>query len=449
MKSNILIMAGLLLGSSVGLAGETKFSGYFRTGFSYSKGLTEGVCYGQGVGPGAGGNPGHFANSCDNLLEMNLQHYLLGKPEDKGIWTKVNITAQFFYDGYGEGERVGDGESPSWTPHPLSFGLPESYVQTGNALGEGVKIWVGKRWYRRVQFYQTDIFAVANTGMGVGVEDVDLGFGQLHAALIRTLNQKEKKTVDDPSTGEGKETVVWGPTYNNLDLRLTVPIAGLKYDFIYLHGFNSKKEAYGADDVEFEPVTGDLVGVFSEYYADKYSNRFYLGYGRGLFGGGGVNMQLRLNGKGYQKGDADDIASVDALKKSWGFFVIDESNFIRGDFSLGTSIAYGAGNLGTDDKAKVSSMAFGLQPRYQYTKNWQAVWDIAYTKSEKDTEDKAFETTKNTIAAVLNSGIAEYRFYYTYASWKGANGSKGPRDAIYSLDDREGSTVGVQVNVGW
>ena len=42
------------------LAGETTFNGYFRTGISYSDGLTKGVCYRESVS--AISNPGRFGN---------------------------------------------------------------------------------------------------------------------------------------------------------------------------------------------------------------------------------------------------------------------------------------------------------------------------------------------------------------------------------------------------
>jgi maltoporin len=444
-QSSVIVFSCLI--AAPVFAGETRFGGYFRTGTSYSKGLSKGVCYKEKVGAVA--NPGRFGNECDNLLELYFSHDLFGKKSDEKIWASLNVTTQTFFDGDAESEIAND-DNPgyTWSGKKNILQLPQTFIEMGNAIGAGSTVWVGKRWYRRILFYQTDLFTLANNGNGFGVQDIDVGFGKAHLALIRNINSSSTKGVDGSPESSG-------PSYNNLDLRFTLPISGVSYDFIYIHQRTGTRDAYGRTQTNYKTATGDHLGVFSEYYG-SFSNRFYIGYGRGLFGAadtwhlGAGNM--RYSGSGFKT--TEEVKDQD---KSNSFVAINETglHLLDKTLDMGISLLHTrVNNLKMEDKfVDGENFAVGLKPQYYFTENWSLVLDATQVQQSRDDYAKKHSLTKMTIGAVLKPQIAwaagspEIRAYVTQANWdKNAN---YPGDKPIYAEGSSGKTFGVQVDVAW
>jgi maltoporin len=66
------------------------------------------------------------------------------------------------------------------------FNLPEAWVSIGNVLdgNPSTKFWAGSRFYRRHDIHISDFYFLNMSGLGGGVEDVDLGFAKAAAAWI-------------------------------------------------------------------------------------------------------------------------------------------------------------------------------------------------------------------------------------------------------------------------
>jgi len=69
---------------------------------------------------------------------------------------------------------------------------------------KGLKVWAGRRFYRRNDIYINDFYYWTGTGLGAGIEGVDLGFGEFAAAyfyastanLLAAFNQTSYHRVD-------------------------------------------------------------------------------------------------------------------------------------------------------------------------------------------------------------------------------------------------------------
>ncbi|SMF56868.1 carbohydrate porin [Pseudobacteriovorax antillogorgiicola] len=440
-------------------AGEFEFNGYLRTGTNYSEGMTKGVCYRENVS--AIGNPGRFGNECDNLLEIVGKSYLFGSPNNSQPWVTLNVTGQLFYAGDRSEEAVtSDDPGRLSTGNETIFQFPNTYVEMGNVVGRGSIIWAGRRWYRRLMFYQSDIFTLNNNGNGFGVYDIEVGPGKLHLAVMRRIENRE---VEDEA---GNTSVQAGPSYNTFDARYSTQIGALPIDFIYLHQRTGAKDAYGDSDESYERAQGNLFALFSEYYG-AFSNRAYIGYGTGLFGQGADYHigagHLSYSGFGLTQTEweaREEATSFRVINEVGLELIPDELNFnISALYSEVTDIAQEQ----TDDDGNVTgyeavdgyNYSIGLKPQYFINKHWSFVIDLAHTMQERDDYTEPHTLNKGTFGTVIRPqiksmpGAAEFRLYATRASWdKDANypGDKG--SALYG-ERGSGNTYGVQVDVAW
>src|SRR5690606_16352947 len=68
--------------------------------------------------------------------------------------------------------------------------LREAYVSGENLLGSA-QPWVGKRFYRRLDVHMLDYYLIETAGPGAGIENIGLGFGNLHLAVLRNIPSAE------------------------------------------------------------------------------------------------------------------------------------------------------------------------------------------------------------------------------------------------------------------
>ena len=63
---------------------------------------------------------------------------------------------------------------------------------------DGYSIWAGKRFYQRKDIHIMDFYYLNNSGHGTGIENIDIGAGNLNFAVIKWANSYD----DDPNSGE-------------------------------------------------------------------------------------------------------------------------------------------------------------------------------------------------------------------------------------------------------
>src|SRR5439155_3589225 len=87
----------------------------------------------------------------------------------------------------------------------------------GDGIMKDATVWVGKRYYQRHDVHAMDFFYWNNSGDGVGIENINAGFGKLHIALRRDNNDvTTTSTIGGDLTVNGR-----GHSGNSLDMRLS------------------------------------------------------------------------------------------------------------------------------------------------------------------------------------------------------------------------------------
>ncbi|WP_395840071.1 carbohydrate porin [Cystobacter fuscus] len=158
------------------------FSGYMRAGTGINvRGGTQ-VCMGL---PGAD-TKWRLGNECDYVIEPTFNARLISH---EGSDWHVHFMPGI-YRAWG-GKEFQTYSSPGGVVFPDSgtdelvarFGQVYAYGTNIAALGNG-KVWVGRRFYNRLQTGINDQFLENNDGDGAGIEDIDVRVGKLSVAAM-------------------------------------------------------------------------------------------------------------------------------------------------------------------------------------------------------------------------------------------------------------------------
>ena len=183
MKINWLpLAAAVALAAGSVSASAVDFHGYFRAGTQLSTHGGEVYCLGNG---GAGHKVGRLADECDTYGETSLSQEVYNKANNK-----FTVNTLFAY-GSEEGDRdlqgndyQGVGGNGPWAGQRLSF--REMYAKYDTA--DGYSIWAGKRYYQRKDIHIMDFYYLNNSGHGAGIENIDVGAGNLNFAVVKFVN---------------------------------------------------------------------------------------------------------------------------------------------------------------------------------------------------------------------------------------------------------------------
>ena len=183
MKINWLpLAAAVALAAGSVSASAVDFHGYFRAGAQLSTHGGEVYCLGNG---NVGHKVGRLADECDTYGEGALSQEVYNKAN-----SKFTVNTLFAY-GSTEGYRdlqgnswQGVGSDGPWGGQRLSF--REMYAKYDTA--DGYSIWAGKRFYQRKDIHIMDFYYLNNSGHGTGIENIDVGAGNLNFAVIKWAN---------------------------------------------------------------------------------------------------------------------------------------------------------------------------------------------------------------------------------------------------------------------
>lgn len=376
---------------------ELGFSGYMRGVVGVSQGGGDAVCF---QAPGAD-TKYRFGNECDYVGEFLFENKI---PTDGSSMWKSHVMIQTY--------KV----SPD-----LDFdtGFAQTYVSGHNLGGgilEGASIWGGKR-YDRVITSLTDHFLISSDGMGVGVDNLNLGSVKASYSVKRNyLDSTDGSNIylfhtlkfADISVGLGKLTVYGG----------------------YINGSAAPQNSQGENNVRLKDG-----GQLSLHHRVG-GNHFVLQYGAGSL------VSLKLNNPNTSTNADDTVLRV-----------VDEFAFKAGSFSSQIHALYQSKKIGD---ATTTWTSFGLRPEYMLSDKFALVLDAGHDVVKPD-EGDSVEMTKATFAlAVSNGGKAMsrpvLRFFYTYASWNDAANASSTGPVVQSsvnpfAGETTGSSAGVQTEV--
>ncbi len=363
------------------------FNGYFRAGFGMNADGGSQVCYGTG-GPSSH-TVGRLGDECDTYAELAFSQAVVERPtgEKFSIHTLLALgTNEGTVDSRGNSwQGVGDYESDSgpWDGQRMSF--REAYAKY--IMASGTEIWAGNRYYGRKDVHINDWYYVNGSGYGAGVDNIDVGLGQIAVAVRHT------KWHDVSGGADGNQPYTSTP---QLDLRWKGVDIGLgSLDLIAFVGkanLSDAQEQNGATD--YNDKTGvaltaewsvGLSGGFNKLVA-QYATEGYAwnGYGMNNHQGDGYNVG-NYGGGGHDQG-----------RKSWR--VIDHGVVKFGrHVDMGWSAFYSQlDNPGSADKGKRYGAT--IRPRYLWNNTMSTILEAGYYAHNDPWESETSDLNKIALA---------------------------------------------------
>lgn len=452
MKANWLPLSAavaLALGSVT--ASAVDFHGYFRAGMQAN---TEGgavYCLGNG---NEGHRVGRLADECDTYAEIALSQEVYNKANSKFT---VNTLVAY---GTNEGnvDQQGDswqglgGEGP-WDGQRLS--IRELYAKYDTA--DGYSIWAGKRFYQRKDIHILDFYYLNNSGYGAGIENIDVGAGNVALAVTKWANDGSSKSAEN-----FRNVYKLDARWNGIPVGFGTVDASVIYALPFISDAQKKNAA--GNNREIQARSGALVTLEhnSTINTDAMSimNKFVIQYG--------TNGFAYIGQFGNHAGDNyTPDTDVDSVR------LIDWGTLDAGNFGLGYSVIWSHKNSGdkhgnnawTSDRSGWD-YSIVLRPEYKWTEYTRTTLELGYSATKTDqwkananpNDGKVYEdpdVTKITLAQQFTPGKGFWsrpaiRFYVSYISGDLFAHGWATNYATKNVDeDEEQITVGTQVEAWW
>ncbi len=367
----------------------------------------------------------------DNWSEFEFVQPLL-KDKNGVEWTMG------FMLGWGNG-FTGDADFSGPTALQQEY-LRATFPQLG-----GATVWGGKRFYHRSANDIIDFFYMNESNApGVGIEDVDTGFGKLAVAVMRFNPGKE-----------GNNVVYWMP-----DVRLegipvnpggTLTVAVLaKMRSWNKHKATPAESSAPTDTQDFSPF---IMVKHSQGGILNGGNNLAVTYKTGCFVGLNGNL---ADVKGSALTPAETIPDC---HKDLRMLTVSEDLTLNPtkEFSVVLSGMYQNVQFPTGtDKATLNAYFVGARPLFKVADHFALQGDLGYFYNKTDISgDKERTMVLATFAPTITPftdgfysahSAPEIRFYATYASWnKEQRATTGLTFGEAGKDVTNGFTFGTQV----
>ena len=405
-KLPLALAIGAVLSSASAMAVD--FHGYARSGIGWTSDGGEQQCH-QLAGAGA---KYRLGNECETYAELKLGQELY-KENDQVFALDTNVAYSV--------SQQNDWES-------TSPAFREMNVQGKNLIAAlpGANLWAGKRFYQRHDVHMIDFYYWDISGPGAGLENIDLGFGKLSAAVTRD-------TESGGSTAwiDGTETTK--DTNNDIfDVRLaslaTNTDGTLELGATYGHA-NTADGYELADDASENGVmltaehTQSMLNGFNKFVV-QYATDSMTSWNNGHAQGASVNN----NGSMVRVIDHGAIS----LNDKWDLMYVG---------------LYQDTDLDNDNGSTWYSA--GVRPMYKWTSIMSTQFEAGYDHVKDQASDETNKQYKVTLAQQWQAGNNQWarpaiRLYATYAKWDEKFGT-----GTSSLADDNQVTFGAQFEAWW
>lgn len=409
MKKVSLIAAAVVSTLAAGSASafETEFHGYLRSGFAMNSDGGSQYCYGNGGPTTFGHRVGRLGDECDTYAEIALSANKVWEGAEGDAFNIHTLVAYGTNEDGGKDYRgnsfqaIGTDPDSPWTGQRAAF--REAWVDY--AMDNGMKLWAGNRYYGRKDIHILDMYYLNNSGIGAGVENIDVGFGKIQTAVIQ---HKWKAPLNaDGNALEGTQVY---STANTVDLRLTDVKVGAKgsMDFVVLAAKPSHSDAQ-------EKAIDNNTGNTGDYGLDKTGLSFTVEHTQG-HDMGFNKAAIQYNTEGYawsgfvgnHLGDSYNMEKGQEGRKS--FRLIDWGVISAEKWDLGYSFIYarltdkGVGAASNADDAYAMSIV--ARPSYKWTETMSTVVELGYYQQDfgKDWGAKKEDLNKITVAQQWQAG---------------------------------------------
>ncbi|WP_243317615.1 maltoporin [Geothrix paludis] len=452
MKSLSLIKAALPLALACGplLAQDVvEIHGYMRTGIGRSSNGGEQVTfYLPNTGDAVTAGPGYrLGNETDTYIELAVDV----KAYEKGSTTfKLHFRPTFrqYYGARDASSDAGGNVNGSFYPNNTQqVFIREGWGEATGIFGKSgpfkdASLWIGRRFYQRQDLHIRDQWYWNNSGDGVGIENIDLGFGKLHYAFI----QNDTGNVD---TGWGAGHFpgnLQTDTYNRQgtvigahDLRLSDlnPWQGASVTLGIQH-----QDARSRATVE-NASNNNKGNKYSLMYTQSGvlggDNRVYVAFGDGSTWYNWYNPELTTANKWHQIMDIFFIKPLPNLEMQG---VVEYRRQDGADTNKGASNTW---------------KSIGVRPTYFFTQHFSLAYEIGYDQLKFDNENGNRHLNKQTLALQWSPQASfwsrpQLRLFVTKGSWNNELANNwGPVDAgqFSSRGQSSGYTYGAQIEAWW
>lgn len=405
MKKVSVIAAAVVgvLGAGSVSAADVDYHGYFRAGFGANVDGGSQYCYGNGGPTTFGHAVGRLGDECDVYGELALNVNNAWESQDGGAFNLHTLLAFGTYEDGGLDYRGNSFQSIGTDPENPWNGQRASFREAwaDYTMSNGLKLWAGNRYYGRKDIHILDMYYINNSGNGVGLENVDLGFGKFHVAAVQ---HKWKAPVADADGNPVEGTQVFS-TANTVDLRLTdiQTNEGGSMEFILLGAMPSHTDAQ--KDQENNPD-----GNFGDYGLDKAGISFTAEHTQGhSMGFNKAAIQVSTEGYawsgfvGNHLGDSYNMETGQEGRKSYRF--IDWGVLEAEKWNLGYSFVYAQLDKGTDGE-DATAMSVVVRPGYKWSETMSTVLELGYFQQDfgSDWGAEKQDLNKVTIAQQWQAG---------------------------------------------
>lgn len=195
-KFGALALLSLAAQAAMAQSPAIEYSGYFRAGTGVNAAGGTMVCYGL---PGADVK-WRLGNECDYVIEPNFA-VKLASSEGSDFYVHLMPSA---YRAWGGAEFQTSITPVPGGPNVISSGTTELVTRFGQVYAYGTKlaplangkVWIGRRFYNRLQLGINDQFVENNDGDGAGIEDMELG-GTTKASIAFMMNPRDVATANN------------------------------------------------------------------------------------------------------------------------------------------------------------------------------------------------------------------------------------------------------------
>ena len=367
------------------------FHGYARSGLSTNTSSGgEQTCFGSGAN---GHFVGRLADECDTYAELAFGDQLFSQDgktfrfDSMVSYEAINQGNDYqAFDGADDvnGVDFAGEETTRNNGNPYSgceVAVRQLYVSGTNVIESlpGATLWAGKRFYKRHDVHQLDLFYINNSGYGAGVENIQAGAGQFSAAWINFDKQESDTIVQN----------------NKLDLRYAFPVGESTLTLAGIYGMadlTDEQEAAGIMDEDGFFGTIELSSGFMGGF-----NKFVLQYatdslGEAAFANQGCNASLNAP---YYDG---------TLEKSWR--VLNHGVVkLGGPWELGYSALYSKGETyGPINEEEPTRLSVVARPIYNWNSVTSTALEIGYEDVHHPYNDEETDLQKVAIAQQWSAG---------------------------------------------
>jgi maltoporin len=321
----------------------------------------------------------------------------------------------------------------------LSF--PNLYVDlAGIPWLAGGSAWIGTRYYKREAVYISDFFYWNPSGVGGGIEDIQLGHDlRLSYAVFAVDGEPTSADVSAPPL---PLQVDFG-LRNDVQLRGIRPYEGGEFQigFQYIADYSNNQDANG------DAVTHSGWGVTLQHVQQLLGgdNKLAFQYGKG--GGTGFGTLSRFYYPDF---------SLYFAPSEYRMRLVDVLT-IQPTASLGAQLGlvYQHDDLGNAGQ-KTNWYSAGARLSYAFTKHAKLLGEAGYDRVKKSNGADPQWLAKFTLAPALAAGEAfgtrpELRLFYTWAVWnEAARTATVDSGRLYTTTNLlSGANFGVQAETSW